>query len=54
MNITSVAKKNLSRPDLAQHILHQNYEFHTGQNSSDYEIRSWLKINHRIEEIIFI
>ena len=30
LNITSMAKKNLSKQDLAQHILHQNYEIHTG------------------------
>ena len=39
MNITSMAKKNLSRSDLAQHVLHRNYEFHTGTiNRFSYEI----------------
>ena len=28
--ISAVAKKNLSRSDLAQLILHQRYELHTG------------------------
>ena len=27
--ISAVAKKNLSRSDLAQHILHRSYELHT-------------------------
>lgn len=28
--ISAVAKKNLSRSDLAQHYLHRSYELHTG------------------------
>ena len=28
--ISAVAKKNLSRSDLAQHYLHRYYELHTG------------------------
>jgi len=50
-----MAKKILSRSDLAQLILHQYYELHTNLISLVvYEISNYVMLNLYFKEIIFI